>query len=488
MAMEQRSNITIRLGFTLIELIIAIAIFSLLILGVMALISNTFTVNRQQGGLLADQDQVRKISFQIMAEVRNSTTSNVGAYPIDTAGDQQLIFYSNVDGGTDIERVRYYVQSNKLYRGIVKPVGSPGTYTLASEVVTLVQNNLALGSAPLFYYYDDTYNGVTGSSLTQPVNVTAVRFIRVAFPIANKAGVNNTNSYTVTAMATIRNLKTNLGAVAPPPAQAPTVDLKVNTVDGPITIAYGASAGLAWSTTNATTCAASGGWTGSPGTSGSQSTGELTATQTYSLQCTGPGGSVNDSVTVQVSPPPAPTVALQVNGSDGPITIAYNTTVTLIWNSTTTTGCATTSGNWPNSTIGTSGSQTTGGLTSNQTYSLQCTGPGGSVNDSVTVQVSPPPPPEPSCVSAAPESNSANGNGTFYLYAYGVADTTSLRFDVYKAGTKVFVTGTNQGGGTWRGSLNLGSIPSKGWYTVDVLVSNAGYTDEFCASTLFRRK
>lgn len=475
-------------GFTLIELIVAVAIFSILILGVMALISNTFTVNRQQGGLLADQDQVRKVSFQVMSEVRNGTSSNVGAYPIDTAGDQQLIFYANIDGGLDIERVRYFVQNGKLYKGVVKPAGNPLTYNVASETTVVVQNNLAAGAAPIFYYYNDTYDGVTGAPLVQPVNVTAVRFVRIALPIANKAGVTNTNSYTVTAMATLRNLKTNLGAGAPPPAQPPTVDIKVNTVDGPITVAYNATATLAWTSSNATSCTASGAWTGSPGLSGSQSTGTLTATVTYSLQCTGPGGSISDSVTVQVSPPPAPTTDIKANGSDGPVTVAYNTTVTLTWTSATATSCLTTTNNWPSDALATSGSQTTAGLTSNQTYGLQCTGPGGSASDSVTVQVSAPPPPTPSCVSAAPESNNANGNGNFEVYAYGVSDTTSLRFDVYKGSTEIFVNGTNQGSGTWRGIINLSLIPSKGWYTVDVLVSNAGFTDVLCASTLFRRK
>ncbi len=486
--MRQEKTKHIYTGFTLIELIVAVAIFSILILGVMALLSNAFTVNRQQGGLLADQDQVRKLSFQIMSEVRNATSSNVGAYPIDTAGDQQLTFYANIDGGTGVERVRYYIQSGTLYKGIVRPTGSPLTYNMASETVTVVQNNLAAGTSPIFYYYDDTYNGVAGAPLTQPVNVTAVRFVKVALPIANKAGVTNTNSYTVTAMATVRNLKTNLGAGAPPPAQAPTVDLTVNTVNGPITVAYNATATLTWTSSNTSSCAASGAWTGSPGVSGSQSTGALTATVTYTLQCTGPGGTASDSVTVQVNPPPAPTVDIKANGSDGPLTVAYNTAVTLTWTSTTTTSCVTTTNNWPNDTLSTSGSQTTGGLTSNQTYSLQCTGPGGTASDSVTVQVSAPPPPAPSCVSAAPESGSASGNGTFDIFAYGVTDTTSLRFDVYKAGIEIFVNGANIGGGTWRGTVSLSLIPSKGWYTVDVLVNNAGYTDELCASTLFRRK
>ena len=51
----------------------------------------------------------------------------------------------------------------------------------------------------------------TQSSLAQPVNVTQVKFVKINLQIYNKAGVKNTNTYTVTAGAAIRNLKTNLG-------------------------------------------------------------------------------------------------------------------------------------------------------------------------------------------------------------------------------------------------------------------------------------
>lgn len=480
------------MGFTLIELLVAISIFSVLMLGVVSLFSNVFTVNRQQGGLLADQDQVRKVSFQVMAELRNAITSNVGAYPIDTAGDQQLIFYTNQNGGTQIERIRYYIQNNTLYRGVVTPTGNPLSYNIASEVVTAVQRNVSAGAVPIFYYYDDTYNGIIGSPLTQPVNITAVRFVKLVLPIANKAGVKNTNSYSVTAMATIRSLKTNLATGSSSTTQLPTVALQANNTSNAITIAYNGSATLSWTSTNtnnnSSTCVQSGGWVGSTGGSGTQSTGALTSTQTYTLQCTGPGGSASSSVTVNVTPAPAPTVSLLANGSSGSITIAYNAAATLSWTTTTvdTSGC-TASGGW-SGTRATSGSATTGALTSTQTYTLQCTGPGGTASSSVTVNVSAPPPPQPTCVSAAPESNNANGNGAFTVYAYGVSNATSLNFDIYKNVTHINVVGSDQGGGTWSGTFNLSTIPSKGFYTIDVYVSNAGYTNVWCASAQFRRK
>jgi hypothetical protein len=83
--------------------------------------------------------------------------------------------------------------------------------------------------------------------------------------------------------------------VAGTPA-APAVTLSAS----PITVASGDSTTLSWSSTGATSCLASGQWTGSKDLSGSQSSGPITVDSTFTLTCTGPGGTVNRSVSVTV--------------------------------------------------------------------------------------------------------------------------------------------------------------------------------------------
>jgi len=78
----------------------------------------------------------------------------------------------------------------------------------------------------------------------------------------------------------------------------------------PTVVPSGGSSTLTWSSTNATSCAASGGWSGSQATSGTHITGALASTTSYSLTCTGSGGTSNVSTatvtiangTVNVSP------------------------------------------------------------------------------------------------------------------------------------------------------------------------------------------
>lgn len=103
--------------------------------------------------------------------------------------------------------------------------------------------------------------------------------------------------------------------IAEPPPIAPTVDLSV----APATINSGSSALLTWSATNVDSCAASGSWSGSRATSGTESTGALTSNSTYNLECTGPGGTVSDSETVTVNPlvGPAPDVNAKITAING---------------------------------------------------------------------------------------------------------------------------------------------------------------------------
>ena len=64
-------------------------------------------------------------------------------------------------------------------------------------------------------------------------------------------------------------------------------------------VATGQIVTLTWSTTNATSCTASGGWSGTKSTSGNEDVATTYGTNTFSLSCTGSGGSSSKSVTVE---------------------------------------------------------------------------------------------------------------------------------------------------------------------------------------------
>lgn len=170
-------------------------------------------------------------------------------------------------------------------------------------------------------------------------------------------------------------------AVTAKPADA-AVTLSVS----PTEITTGKTATLAWSSTNATACTASGDWSGSQSTSGTKTVGPYSAagSKSFKLTCSGSGASGTANATLGVVAVPAPTVTLSGSRS----TISVGETVALSWSSTDATSCAA-SGDWSGSKAIGGGNENVGPYTAagNKSYTLSCTGAGGTSSKSVAVKV-----------------------------------------------------------------------------------------------------
>ena len=122
------------------------------------------------------------------------------------------------------------------------------------------------------------------------------------------------------------------GTQPPGTSPAPTVSLSA----APTTVAAGGSTLLTWSSSNASGCAATVGWSGAKATSGNQTINPVSATSTYTLTCTGSGGSTTRSVTVNV------TAAIGVSGAvDSSLRDRHQESANLVFafaGSNTTTG------------------------------------------------------------------------------------------------------------------------------------------------------
>lgn len=99
-------------------------------------------------------------------------------------------------------------------------------------------------------------------------------------------------------------------APAPAPTPAPSPSAPVVTLDAsPTTVASGGTTTLTWSATHATFCTASGDWSGTLATSGSQQSAALTSPSTlFRLECTGSGGTGSATVTVITAGPGGATI------------------------------------------------------------------------------------------------------------------------------------------------------------------------------------
>ncbi len=202
----------------------------------------------------------------------------------------------------------------------------------------------------------------------------------------------------------------------------PTLSLTAS----PLSVAYNGDTILTWSSTNASSCSAAGDWSGSKATSGSETINALTANQVFTLYCIGSGGNAAESVSVTVQPAPAPTMSLSASSTN----VSQGDSTTLNWSSTNATSC-TASGDW-SGIKGTSGSETISVITSDSQYVLDCSGPGGSVNDTVDVTVITIPIPTIS-LSSSPSTVSEGGST---ILSWNSTNATSCTASGDWSGTK----------------------------------------------------
>ena len=195
---------------TLIELLVALAISTMLFVAMSDLIRLTLQMTAQQPLALQAVDQARSAAADFTDELRDATYGSDGSYPLLEASSTEIIFFSPYRSSVGVERFRYFVASSTLYRGVTPPSGSPSQYVSGNEKITAL---VALAtSTTLFTYYTGVYAGATTTPpLSQPVSISNVTYAQISLTVLAKGMRNATTTFTLTSGATIRNVKTNLG-------------------------------------------------------------------------------------------------------------------------------------------------------------------------------------------------------------------------------------------------------------------------------------
>jgi hypothetical protein len=164
---------------------------------------------------------------------------------------------------------------------------------------------------------------------------------------------------------------------------APTASL----TSDPTVIDLGDSSTLVWQSADADSCTGVGFSTG--GSANGSVMVSPTADASYSVSCTGEGGTANASATVSVNQPPSPTAPTASLTAD-PTVIDLGDSSALAWQSTDADSCT----GVGFSTGGGANGSVTVSPTADASYSVSCTGEGGTASASATVSVNQPPPGE----------------------------------------------------------------------------------------------
>lgn len=187
-------------GFTLLELIVVIAIAAIMIVGVGNFIVNalaSYQYLQAQGDAAVDQTAL----VDRMANVIRGATSIV------TAQGNTLTLYAYFSpADAVVDQVTYTVTGSTLQVSVIPPSGTAPNYTYnpASAKTTTLSTHFTDSPQPVFTYYD-----ATGTQLPTGFNVSQINQIGI-YLSTNPNTAKLPQSIVIQTRVTLRNMKTNL--------------------------------------------------------------------------------------------------------------------------------------------------------------------------------------------------------------------------------------------------------------------------------------
>jgi hypothetical protein len=192
-------------GITLLETLVVVSIVVLIMIAFSYFQSDVFKLNKVITAGLNIEQNSNKILKPFIVEVRSARVSQSGSFPISVASTSTFEFYSDIDDDGIVERIRYFLEDNKLQKGITTPSGNSTNYNPNDEEIKIVAEGIINNNIPLFEYF-----GVnsTSTSLEYPISPSEITMVKVTLMIDENTEAPPGPSI-VNAHAMLRNLRNN---------------------------------------------------------------------------------------------------------------------------------------------------------------------------------------------------------------------------------------------------------------------------------------
>ena len=191
-------------GFTLLETIVTIAVFTLMMGAVSWSIVSFYRTNSYIIQQSLAIDSARRGIETMVREIKEATYSDTGAYPIAGVAQQSLVFFSDIDKDSNVEKVRYFLDGANFKKGEIEASGNPPVYQSGNETIIVLSDSVRNGGRTIFTYYDNSGNEIT--NLTQIASIALIKVNLIINVDENRAP----SEFTLYSTSQLRNLKTNL--------------------------------------------------------------------------------------------------------------------------------------------------------------------------------------------------------------------------------------------------------------------------------------
>lgn len=195
------------IGMTLIELLIAIGIYTVLMLAVTSSITTFYQYNAYALEQSNEVDNARRGVTQWNRDVKEMTTGEDGTWPMAIMDEHRLGYYSDTDRDDSVEYVEYILASTTLRKFTYNPTGSPATYDLttpdSTEILSEYVQNINQATST-FFYFDNN-----GTQLSSTSPLLDARYLQMQI-IVNIDPDRNPGEFMLRSSLAPRNLKDNL--------------------------------------------------------------------------------------------------------------------------------------------------------------------------------------------------------------------------------------------------------------------------------------
>jgi prepilin-type N-terminal cleavage/methylation domain-containing protein len=182
----QKQKIFLNKGFTLVETLMAIAIFTIGISATVVVFSKTIKSKAYALEMGKSSFVVSRSMGDLTQYLRRARQSDAGSYPIVSADDNDLVVYSDYDKDGKTERLHVYLLNNRVYLGICEPSETfPPAYAAGDgTTIELAKQIVNTPSDAMFSYYNSEYpENTTDNPVATPADVSEIRLIRMFLKI-----------------------------------------------------------------------------------------------------------------------------------------------------------------------------------------------------------------------------------------------------------------------------------------------------------------
>lgn len=193
-------------GFTLVESVMVVAIYTLVIVAIFMSISAFYKYNAYSLAQSYQVDSARRGMDILVRDIREMTFADDGTFPLAIMQAHKIGFYSDVDRDNSVEYIEYVLATTTLEKKIYGATGNPPVYSTTPESTHIlsiyVQNKNQATST--FYYFNQ--NGKLATSTTL---ITDIMYVGAQI-IVNIDPIRDPGEYMLRSSASLRNIKENI--------------------------------------------------------------------------------------------------------------------------------------------------------------------------------------------------------------------------------------------------------------------------------------